>query len=434
MKPKSKLQAHIFNLSKQLPPLTEKQRRYAEEHAFPLMGYRNRSKGLCTHCGEPLTFPKDKHVATIRCPHCGRKLEVEDGKKRSYVFNSYFTIVTTVKGFQVCRHFFCRKHIRRWRSPEYEFEEAVQNWIDSSGKEIVIARSTIAFTGYMDYWNFNTELSIKYKRCLYTYAGTRYDIQDTTVYPHIGLLKEVRRNGLTSLKEYEAIAPNLLLSAVLSDLETENLIKHGQKALLHHKFKTSWDGVQQLKHPESVRIACRHKYIVPDASLWMDYLSLLEHFELDTHNPHYVCPANLNEAHDRLMERKRREDVRLGMKERMKEARKWEKKYHRAKAPFFGIVFGNENIVISVIQSVADMAEEGISMHHCVFDMGYYRKKHSLILTARTKDGKRLETIEVNLKTFQIVQSRGVCNQNTEYHDEIIKLVEDNMDLIRKAA
>lgn len=70
-------------------------------------------------------------------------------------------------------------------------------------------------------------------------------------------------------------------------------------------------------------------------------------------------------------------------------------------------------------------------MRHCVWSNSYYLKKHSLILSA-TIDGVRIETIEVSLKTFKVVQSRGVCNQNTEYHDRIINLVDSNMNLIRK--
>ena len=70
-------------------------------------------------------------------------------------------------------------------------------------------------------------------------------------------------------------------------------------------------------------------------------------------------------------------------------------------------------------------------MRHCVWSNSYYLKKHSLILSA-TIDGVRIETIEVSLKTFKVVQSRGVCNTNTEYHDRIIALVDSNMNLIRK--
>ena len=70
-------------------------------------------------------------------------------------------------------------------------------------------------------------------------------------------------------------------------------------------------------------------------------------------------------------------------------------------------------------------------MHHCVYSNEYYLKPNSLILSA-TIDGKRVETIEVSLKTLKVLQSRGVCNKNTEYHDRIIELVNKNKRLIRK--
>mgnify|MGYP002914621775 FL=1 len=75
------------------------------------------------------------------------------------------------------------------------------------------------------------------------------------------------------------------------------------------------------------------------------------------------------------------------------------------------------------------METEGRLMHHCVG--GYHNRKNSLILSARI-DGRRIETVEVSLKTFEVVQCRGVCNENTEYHDRIIALVNSNMSLIRQ--
>ena len=122
------------------------------------------------------------------------------------------------------------------------------------------------------------------------------------------------------------------------------------------------------------------------------------------------------------------------MKYILGEAKKWEAQYQETKGKFFGICFGNENIVITVIQSVAEMAEEGHAMHHCVYQNGYYKKPNSLILSAKSKDGKRIETIEIDLKTFSLIQSRGVCNQNTKHHNEIIKLVEENINLIKQVA
>lgn len=102
---------------------------------------------------------------------------------------------------------------------------------------------------------------------------------------------------------------------------------------------------------------------------------------------------------------------------------------------FFDLLIENEHLNIGVIKSVQEMQEEGTAMHHCVFEMGYYKRDNTLILSARDKAGNRIETIEINLETYKIVQSRGVCNSNTAYHEEIIELINNNMNkIIKKAA
>ena len=81
---------------------------------------------------------------------------------------------------------------------------------------------------------------------------------------------------------------------------------------------------------------------------------------------------------------------------------------------------------------VEAMREEGAAMHHCVFTNGYYKKPESLILSARDEQGKRLETIEVNLTVLKIAQCYGACNKFTKHHQEILELVNDNMWRIRE--
>ena len=131
------------------------------------------------------------------------------------------------------------------------------------------------------------------------------------------------------------------------------------------------------------------------------------------------------------MKIKQKIDAKIDFEKKRKQAIKDEKEYLKQKGRFFGIAFGDNLIQIGVLQSVMDFLEEGKEMHHCVFTNKYYRKSESLILTARIGN-KRIETVEVNLKTLSIVQSRGVCNNNTEYHERIIGLVKKNMNLIRQ--
>jgi hypothetical protein len=123
-------------------------------------------------------------------------------------------------------------------------------------------------------------------------------------------------------------------------------------------------------------------------------------------------------------ERERREEAR-------KKAMESESVFKEAKGRFFGIQFTDGLIQVRVLESVEEIMQEGDRLHHCVFVSEYHLKPDSLILSACI-EGKPVETVELSLSKMQVVQSRGLCNQNTEYHDRIIELVKKNISLIRK--
>ena len=196
--------------------------------------------------------------------------------------------------------------------------------------------------------------------------------------------------------------------------------------MLRHYLRTSCD---IEKYWASIKICIRNGYTISDGSMWCDTIDLLRHFGKDTNSSKYVCPTDLKAEHDKLVAKRNRQRERERTEQQRQRAIEDEKKYLKAKGIFFGLVFSDSLICIKVIESVEEMETEGRLMHHCVG--GYHNKADSLILSA-TIDGKRIETIEVSLTTLKVVQSRGVCNSNTEYHDRIIRLVEDNAGLIRQ--
>ena len=104
--------------------------------------------------------------------------------------------------------------------------------------------------------------------------------------------------------------------------------------------------------------------------------------------------------------------------------------FQALKALFFGIAFTDGTIEVLVLESVQEYFEEGKALHHCVFTNEYYLKEQSLILSASIA-GKRIETIELSLETMEVLQCRGLMNQDTEYHERIIKLVHQNMKQIQ---
>lgn len=243
-------------------------------------------------------------------------------------------------------------------------------------------------------------------------------------YPRQRFIPELKRNGFKG--DFHNILPYDLFTAILSDSRAETLLKAGQYAMLRHYIRSSFDMGRYLA---SVKICIRNGYTISDGSVWRDTIDLLRHFGKDTNSPKYVCPADLKAEHDKLVRKRNLQREREQTEQQRLRAIEDEKDYLKAKGIFFGLVFSDSLICIKVIESVEEMAEEGRIMHHCVG--GYHNKANSLILSA-TIDGKRIGTIEVSLKMLKVVQSRGGCNSNTEYHDRIIRLVEDNTALIRQ--
>ena len=227
----------------------------------------------------------------------------------------------------------------------------------------------------------------------------------------------------------------------MSFLTATNIIPHSPKAetLLKARRYELIDHFEGHRYKidmywPSIKICLRNKYRIKDVSMWFDYLKLLEHYRKDLHNAHYVCPKNLKKAHDLYVARKKRDDEKERKAKEMQQLLKLKKdaeNYIKEKSKFFDLKMSDGKIVVVPLKSLEEFQQEGEIMHHCVFTNKYYKEKDSLILSARIGK-KHIETVEVNLKTFSIVQSRGACNSNTEYHNRIIGLVKKNMNLIRQ--
>jgi len=183
---------------------------------------------------------------------------------------------------------------------------------------------------------------------------------------------------------------------------------------------------------------------------WLDLVYLLIKRGLDYHNPHYVCPADLHGTHNRLVELEQRdEEIRRERERREADARarerarvamltreqKNEEFINRRKAYFgLGILSEKCGFKIVALQSIDDFEREAKIMKHCVFVGGYYLKEDSLILSARDENNRPIETIEVDLRTFRILQCYGTKDTHTPLHDDIVKTMNANMWQVREIA
>lgn len=428
MKPRTKRERLVAELSSKLPAITEAQVRWGKKHCFPHTAYRCKDEMWCGDCGKMWVDTTGQKNGSIRCPYCGEKLEVKVSRKKKDNSESYLTIATISKDFQVLRHFFTAKYARKERDTHYFIDEVCQQWITADCKETVIAKAmNMGSRG----WMHTSDMSIKQNGNIY--CPHSYDI-DGYVYPKVKVLPILHRNGLQT--SFHGVTPAILIRALLGESKyAEMLLKTKQYSLLEFYMYRGC-----LSHPWAVNICNRNGYIVKDGSMYDDYLRLLDYFHLDTHNAHYVCPKNLKKAHDKLLERKRKieakeraEADRKARIARMKRMKADILSFIRKIQPFLGLVIEDDDIVIRPLESITQFYQEGKAMHHCVYQNEYYKRKDCLILTAQVA-GKRMETVEVNLRTFKIIQSRAVCNGTSKYHEKIIELVNRNMEVIRRAA
>lgn len=206
---------------------------------------------------------------------------------------------------------------------------------------------------------------------------------------------------------------------------------YGQDAVFHVYGK---EQDYQRKYFAAIKIANRNHYEIADMGMWNDLVDCLIWLDKDVHNAHYVCPADLKEAHDRWVKLRAKKQKEIDRKKRIAEAIQFEEEYEKRIGKYFNIDLKGNGFHIYVCPSVAAMAEEGAAMRHCVYQLGYYKaQKNCIICFVRDDNGNRISTMELDGNTFRIKQNRGVCNKVPMYLNEANQLVMDNIKLFQNA-
>ena len=418
MKPRNKFEKAVLEQSKHLRPITTTQSKWAFRECIDHFAYRlPKGRTTCMDCGH--SWVMNKHRETCTCPHCRAKLQVKETYERKLQQKQYFTILTTCGEFQVLRMFLLVVGMEKGYKAQTSIIEIGQYWWNMQGRKAVVAIQRV-LGHYVDTFSYYSPMAIRNDNEAYQH------IVYSPIYPKFKVTDILRRNGFKD--NFYGIVPTQLIPALLTDSRVETLLKAGRTDHLRYflgnrrTFEELW---------QSYKIAVRNSYEIADISLWSDYVDTLRRLGKDIHNPKYLCPTNLKGEHDRRHEELLRQREREEIEQKQQKAMEDEKRFKELKSKFFGIHFTDGTIQVHVLESVQEHLEEGVSMHHCVFSNEYYLKEDSLILSA-TIGGKRIETIEVSLRTLEVVQSRGVCNKNTEYHEQIVNLVNANSRLIRQ--
>ncbi|WP_168184327.1 PcfJ domain-containing protein [Muribaculum gordoncarteri] len=383
-------------------------------------GYRLKS-GMCTcmKCGHEWLESRN---GMCLCPECGTQLEIKDTKERVIRDKSYFNVITTIEGYQVIRMFLMIVEMRKGLKAKPAFLEIGSYWIDCKGNTTVVGlQGTLGY--YIDSFAFGSPLEIRRDNDAFRH------ISDEWVYPRIKVTDTIKRNGFKGSCHH--IHPVTLFQELLTNPKAETLMKANEIELLRYLCYRPINKVDIEDYWNSIKIANRNGYKVNNSQMWIDTHQDVGALWQRHTIPKYVCPANLQEEHDRYVRKLQTIQEKEKKAEDIRKAQEREASFKEQKEKFFGIRINDGEIEVKVLESVEEYRQEAESQHICLFSAAYDQREDSLIFSARI-DGRIIETIEVDLRTLKVVQSRGVCNQNTEYHDRIIRLINANTHLIKE--
>lgn len=418
MKPRNKKQQHIVELSGRLRPLTTAQKKWAFSHTIDHYAYRLKSgKTVCMDCGHEW---QEVGFGIYRCPNCGERVEIRNTKERVIRDKSYFNVITTMEGYQVIRMFLMIVEMRKGMKAKPAYLEIGSYWIDpKGGKTVVGLQRTLGY--YIDSFAFGSPLEIRYDNDAFNH------IADQWVYPRIKVTDTIKRNGFKGSCHH--IHPVTLFQQLLSNPMAETLMKSNEIELLRYLCARPTCKADIDTYWNTIKIANRNGYKVKDSQMWMDYIKMLERCGKDIQSPKYICPANLQEAHDEYVEKVNRLRRKEQQEKDRQQAIEDKAKFEELKSRYFGLAMTDGEIEIHSIDSIDDYYKIGEKNHICCGTAKYFLKEKTLTLTAYIGN-KQIATVEISLDDFHIIQCRAFANQVCEYTEQIAGIINANKKMI----
>lgn len=451
---KKEFESYVLSMSEEMGELTIEQFAYIEAAIRPV-AYVNR-KGVvhCTDCGHSWVADSCNIDNTIECPVCHRKLNIERTEKQSLHDISFINISQAWGDhWQVIRYFVVYHDWSngKWKYADKRVYEVMQIWTSATGDVVYIARDLSMYPSRQrNPFILSRDMKIKHPNKVNNWYGFNIlNIRCNTLkifsvakrFEYYGIKKNTNRQNAGYLLDDLLSIIQEPLAEVLFKTKKHTLLKTLVRKGFYNKDKYYGERIASL------RIALSHKYLTDGQkenfySDWVDSLENILKLGLDNRSPHYICPENFEEMHDWLVRRANNQTQAERAQERAERIlsdEEMKKEYIEQRKDFFDFELKTGELTIKVLPSVEAFEKEGNEMHHCVFANEYFdvaRKPDTLILSARKGDDwnnptEVVETIEVNLREYYVVQSRGHCNMNTEYHNKIMAMVLFHMDEIK---
>lgn len=413
MKPRTKLEREVTELSKVLTPCEKGIKKLAFDNISRLAFHTSKTY-WCSICQNTDTL-KSLKANNCKCS-CGETLELHPTRNRKYSESFYLGFAEMMGDFQVIRHFLVEIESRKDWNVEISIDENIQHFI-KDGKTTIISRKLLS-TANPKYGEMNIKKPTYYNK--YCYSPSIFKYHEWSRFSDDLMMRGVSHK-MTNTRFEE-------VTRVISYSKAETLLKAERFDLFQYaQYNIGAVGM----YWSSVKLAIKNNYFPTDVKTWFDHLDLLRGFGKDLRSPKYIFPDNLTVEHQKLIAKRRKIDEQKADEQKRKKAIQDQKKFLEEKAKFFGLKFESDNISIKVLESIEEFIEQGDLFKHCVFTNSYYTKEHSLIFGAYYNDVP-VETVEVSLKEMKVVQSRGLQNKASEYNAQIVQLVNQNINTISR--
>lgn len=437
MKCRTKEQQRLLGVIKTLKPLTMKQQAYARANALEHIGIESKGRVKCSVCGNNWRPLNVSDMKSITCPKCKRKLELVHNHSK-LIDAAYFCLTESFGDkYQVLRYFWVERKMELYGFNEigYKIMPVAVIFIRMKDAKPILFTIGSHTMFYRFTWEFGTSFG---------YNGSKSHI----IWREY--INAVQTKSVTSILERNGWDGKNLYGH--PDREVVELLKNGiyetaYKTKQYEICRSYILGLPDLDD-ETMKVVLKlsnrygKTYNRDEWNDFKDYVGDLKYLERDIHNPSVLFPKDFQETKmriNRLAERKRQEarqrawyedELRWAKQKSERRNTKIQEWLQIYSQHFSGMRIVAEGFQIRPLITLSDFSDESKEMKHCI--LTYYGKINTLLLSV-TKDGKRVETAEVNLvNNYEIVQCRGHCNQPSQWHQQIVGLLKQSKAIFER--
>lgn len=418
MKPRNKAEKAVIALGEKLKAITKTEENWIIKNTRTHFQV-SRNRVFCLECGHKdieSNFISVKNHK-LRCPNC--KKHLQRAKERSEF--AYFAKFFIKENYQIISIYGCEKFYHLKSPATIHIYKVIDHYINlNNGKLITTNR---LFNDWANSWKLHSFLEVRQNSRLQNYIQ---NISGYQILPKCIIAPIISRNGFRLSVLLNHFSDAVVMSYLLKDNFFEFLYKSDQLKLANDYLHNP-EEVKRYK--KSILVCIRHNYAIKKWVIWKDLIDALIYFGKDVLNPFYVCPENLDKAHDKWVDKKRAVLKKIELQEKIAQIAADDEVYQRIKKPFLNIKIQEKDISIAPLQNVQEFYDLGETLCNCLFTNNYY-KKDTLILAAKINE-EPIEVIELDTKQLKVKQCHGKKNKKTPHQKEILSVLNNNLKIFK---